>query len=505
MSAGDANVANAEEELPQIASKADRKAMRHHTAKKGFSKYISPRTELIIGVFVLIMICSPAIFFSISLSVPYYTLNMSKCNTSYLGLSDWGLNANPIPPQVFYSKKINPNIGMSSLSAQMSWLVDDKWTLFLSKGVCPNGKSSEWPKYCLPYNDPAQPELNYPGIWTMIDLENQLQLNAGLTTTPVYSDMTGAARNFKQAFGLSVLGCIMSWVLILYTIYAAIHTDIEEGHAGMKFQSDGPKKNGADGFGELRLTFTVDKSAISDEDVAKSLVEKHADHPSLESINPHALHRMVLEDDPVHTVTYTSAIAIELAIYLTLFGLAASVIRLLAMSDMVDIPDSWKGFFATCSIEVTPSTGIGILFYQCISMGLYTFALLAAELYYACEYLAQCMHNVMTHPDERTLVALHQEKTGAVPPEIWTGPVFLSRIHLTKVRAIQRVYEGLFGESHVLEKDAHKDAWVPPPANMRERTMQDVHEDALKQKAAKKAAATTTKSPIQPPNADFQL
>jgi len=527
------SVENEETQYQGTPSKEDRKAISHYVAKKGFSKYVSPRTEMIIGIVVFIMICSPAIFFTISLSVPYYTLAATNCNTTFVGTSDWGLDPNPIPPHVFYGPQVSPDIGLLNFKGQLDWLLMAPWSLYLSKGVCPNGKSSEWPKYCIPYNDPPRPSLGYPGVWTAIDLENQQQFNAGWTTTPVYSDMLGAAKNFRQAFGFSVLGCIVSWIFILYTVYTAIRTEIDDGHAGLDLK----KEKVPGDFGDLRLTFTVDKSQMSTEEVARALVEEHIDHPSIEGINVHVLHRMVAAEEQKNTVTYTSAIAIELVVYLTLFGIAVSIIRLLEQSDMVDVPQAWKGFFATCDIDIISGTGPGILFYQCVSMGLYVFALMLCELYYVTEYLAQCMHNLFTHPDERAVIELHAENTGAKKPVPWTGPVFLSRIHLTKVRAIQGAYEAVFGARHVLTKDSHKDAWVPPPASMKERTMHDVRLEQEQRKAAKaqqaapqpqaagappaagapKAAAAgggpkskptsaprpTTKNPVA--NADFQL
>ena len=484
-------------------SKEDRTAMAHYATKKGFSKYVSPKAELFIGIIAMIMICSPAIFFSISLAVPYYSLTTKNCNATFIGLSDWGLDPNPIPPRVFYGPTVSPDIGLLNFKGQLDWLINDKWTLYLSKGVCPNGKSSDWPKYCLPYIDPPKPALGYPGVWTAIDLENQQQYNAGWTKFPVYSDMLGAAKNFEQAFGISVVGCILSWILILYSIYGAIHTEIGDGHAGLDLTSQ--QKAEAE-LGDLRLTFSVDKSKTSTEDVAKALVERHSQHPSIEGINVHALHRMVVAEEQRNTVTYTSAIAIELIVYITLFGLAASVIRLLEQSDMVDTPDAWKGFFATCDIDISSGAGPAILVYQCITMGMYTFILILCEFYYIGEYLAQCMHNVMTHPDEQAMVELHAESTGAKKLVAWTGPVFLSRIHLTKVRAIQGVYESLFGARYVLTKNSHLDSWVPPPANMKERTMHDVRLEREQRKAAKKQAAGRAPPSNNPvANKEFQL
>ncbi len=457
-----------------MPSAADRKSVRINTAKKGFSKYISPRVELIIGVFALIMILSPALLFSIALSVPYYTLTPSNCNSTFIGNPQWGLNPSPIPPQVYYTSEMN----IKSLKDQLDWLVNNPWTVFLGKGVCPNGKSASWPSYCLSYGD-----AGVPSVWEMIDLQNQ-QGTAAIQ--PLYSDMVTGASKMKQAFGISVIGCVVSWILILYSIYDGIYTDIEDGSAGLNLAEEVTSKSNED----VRATFSATDNPEANEvavNTAAALVEKHIDDPVFKQLNVHALHRMVQQEEKPLVITYTHSIAVELASFMVLFALAISTLLSLEQSEVVTVgvDGPWSGFFVSCTVNVTPGAGPGIVYYQCVSMGIYVFLLVLCELYYISEYFTQCMHNIMTHPDEQTLIELHHEKTGASKKiVIWTGPVFLSRIHLTKVRAIQRIYEAMFGARYVQEKHAHLDPWVAPRTEAAERTLEDIRSEIARKKAA---------------------
>ena len=54
-------------------------------ASKGFAKYIGPNTQIALGVLVVIFSVTPAIFFSVSLSAPYFTIKQSGCNINEIG------------------------------------------------------------------------------------------------------------------------------------------------------------------------------------------------------------------------------------------------------------------------------------------------------------------------------------------------------------------------------------------------------------------------------------
>lgn len=496
------------EVAPQVVhtpSVADRKAIKIITAKKGFSKYISPQTELAIGIFVLLMIISPAIFFSVALSVQYYTITPSSCqyNETWIGIQgdpgNFGQNPNPIPPVVFYRENTQSNTPIMDLSTQLDWLLGS-WEVFLGKGVCPNGKKSEWDKkvnFCLPYEDAGIPDKHIGSVWKMIDVENSRQAVSGAVKPAVYSDFTISANNFTRAFGLSVIGCIASWILILYTIRDAIQTDFQDGDAGL----DVAEKEQEESDENFRITFSEfseenpNGGSVDHEKIAKDLISEHFDSHSLHKLNIHALHAMHESEEKKKTVTYTTAITIELIVFLILFSFAAYVYRLLSTSDFVALEGAWKGFFPYCDVTVTAGAGPGILLYQCVSMGFYAFSLMACEAYYAVEYLAQCMHHVMTHPDEARMIELHKEKEGMPNKAVtWTGPVFMSRIHLTKVRAIQQIWEFVVGPKHVVQKDSHMDAWIPPP-NGRERSMHDVRAEQQTKAGAPKGQPAPPRKP----------
>ena len=64
-----------------------------------------------------------------------------------------------------------------------------------------------------------------------------------------------------------------------------------------------------------------------------------------------------------------------------------SILKLVVESDMTEIPKSWGGWFVSCTIGMEPAVGIGILYYQCVTMGLFLLAAFLAECYYLPEYV----------------------------------------------------------------------------------------------------------------------
>jgi hypothetical protein len=460
--------------LVATPSVADRKALKTITAKKGFSKYISPRTEMIIGVFVLLMIISPAIFFSIAVAAPYYTVTPSNCMTTngiWNGLlsnqinlvnntapgTGFGNTPNPIPPVVFYR---NQPYNMMNLNDQLGWLLGE-WTVYLDRGVCPNGQAKSWPKYCLPYTD----DDNTPNIWKQMDIENQLQVLAGVKP-PVVSDFQTSAIEFNKAYSLSVIGCIVSWVFIFFTIYDAVKTDFSNGDAITDADQEEevePSRTTFSAFSESNPT------GEDHEAIAKKLVSEHFHTHKLHRLNAATLHRMADDDEPKKFITYTTSITIELVVFLTLFTFCAYVLNLISQTDLVSLQNGWAGFFPYCQVAVTKRSGPGVLVYQCVSMGLYAFSLLLCELYYIGEYVAQCMRSVV-HPDEAKAIEMHTQKQG-LKHVVWTGPVFMSRIHLTKVRTIQNLRDYLFGPSVSVTGSSGMDTWAPMHA---ERNIHDI-------------------------------
>ena len=73
--------------------------------------------------------------------------------------------------------------------------------------------------------------------------------------------------------------------------------------------------------------------------------------------------------------------------------------------------------------------------------------LAAAELYYLTEYIDHCMHEYLTHPSEREELKIHADSTGDSTklPKAWKGPVFMTRLHLLKVRAVKQTYFWIYG------------------------------------------------------------
>jgi hypothetical protein len=90
-------------------------------------------------------------------------------------------------------------------------------------------------------------------------------------------------------------------------------------------------------------------------------------------------------------------------------------------------------------------------------MGIYVSLLGLSELYYGYEYLTQCNHHLMTHPDDREHIESLVDENGnplmaTAPKRDWVGPVVSSRLHILKVRAIKKVIHPIivliYGEDH---------------------------------------------------------
>ena len=421
--------------------------------------------------------------------------------------------AHVIPPTLFFRE--SDGITDISNDATFPQIFSREWTMYLGKGVCPNGeifpssfvKKTPVPtpapttagpttapttpsgtmvptiaptvsvSTLAPTLTPVQPDVSptsclpYIGttVWTNIDLENQyLMQESNGTPEPVYSNMVQASKNFRQAYDLSVLGCILSWVLIIFSVYDAVNTeDMVDGHAGMTFEEVDIEGRGSIAPFQMGHPETIAMEAEEEKHaaIATQLIDDNVQH--LMKLNVNALNRMVENEEKNNTVTYTVSITVEMVSFMILFGFAASVLKLLHESDMTEIPNAWRGFFPSCNITMTTGSGPAILLYQCISMGAYTITLLLCELYYVKEYLTQCMYNVFTHPDDRAAERLHKERQGETHHEVaWTGPVFMSRIHLTKVRAVKGVFEAIFGrKKNRALNTSHVDGWHTPNAN----------------------------------------
>lgn len=337
-----------------------------------------------------------------------------------------------------------------------------------------------------------------PTVWTNIDRYNELTQNQGITTKAT-GDMNQGARNFEQAYNLSVGGCVFAWLLIFYSVYDAIHTeDLIEGHAGMTFSDmvDGDGLEEEDDGRHSIAPFAMDNSSQNedeeDHEIVSQMITKHFEDHGLSAINVHALNRIQEEED--NTKTFTDKIALEFSIFLCLFGFAVSVIKLLYESDLTISEPSWAGLFPSCTFKVGFGPGIGLLYYQCVSMGMYTLTMFLAELYYVTKYFSQCMRNFFTHPDEIVLDTLHKERDGIeVKEDKWAGPVFLSRIHLTKVRTIKMLWSLVANKPTTSRTPLYYDGFQNIS---KERTIHDVRAPVL-QRGPAPGAPPARKPPVK--------
>ena len=375
-------------------------------ASKGFAKYIGPNTQIALGVLVVIFSVTPAIFFSVSLSAPYFTIKQSGCNINEIEDLTGYSQAVTIPAQQYYQEAE----GITNMGSQMSWWILDHWTILLHAGVCPNGigmkdDGTRDVSYCLPYQSPK------PDIWQLINVYDQYLIQEGENLP--YADFEQGAKNFRQAWNLSVPSCVFAWIFIFASLISALHTD---EHIELKL--DKPVNE-------------IDHESATPEELAH-----------------HILHIEEKQDEHIEgNKSYTKAIAIEFTIYLLMFGMATSVLKLIEESDLVRYPQAWQGFYPTCTLDIQPEAGLGILYYQCVSMGIYVCLLAAAELYYLTEYIDHCMHEYLTHPSEREELKIHADSTGDSTklPKAWKGPVFMTRLHLLKVRAVKQTYFWIYG------------------------------------------------------------
>lgn len=375
-------------------------------ASKGFSKHIGPNTQILLGVIVVIFSITPAIFFSLTLTSPYYTIKQSSCDIPLLHNLTLYSNAVSLPAQQYYSA----TEGITSMGSQMSWWIDDHWTMLLHKGVCPNGigmkdDGTHEGTYCLPYRPPT------PDIWQLIDVYDQQLIQEGYDLP--YVDFEQGAKNFRQAWMLAIPSCVFAWIFIIASLISAVRTD---EHIELKLD---------------RQIHEVDQDTATPEELAE-----------------HILHIEEMQDEHIEgNESYTKAIATEFTIYLLMFGMATSILKLVEESDLVLHPQAWQGFYPTCNINLQPEAGVGILYYQCVSMGIYVCTLAAAEVYYLSEYINHCMHEYLTHPSEREELRLHADSSGdsSKIPNKWKGPVFMTRLHLLKVRAVKQTYFLIYG------------------------------------------------------------
>ncbi len=376
-------------------------------ASKGFSKHLDHNAQIALGFLVVVFSITPAIFFSCSLTAPYYTIKQSGCDYNALYNLTQFTNANTIPAQQYYQAVE----GIPSMGTQMSWWVNDHWTMLLHKGVCPNGIGMEDNgehdgTYCLAYNPTS------PNIWKLVDTYDQMLIQQGNKQIP-YVDFEQGAKNFRQAWNLSIPACLFSWIFIIASLVSSLRTD---EHIELNLE---------------KPVHDIDHDNATPEELAEHIV--HIEEKQEEHIEGNE--------------SYTKAIAIEFTLYLLMFGMATSVLKLVEESDLVLYPQAWQGFFPTCSIDLQPEAGVGILYYQCVSMGIYVCLLAAAELYYLTEYINHCMHEYLTHPSEREELRMHADSTGdnSKIPKTWKGPVFMTRLHLLKVRAVKQSYYFVYG------------------------------------------------------------
>lgn len=381
-------------------------------ASKGFSKHLSPTAQLVLGFMVVFMSITPAIFFSVTLATPYYSVEQTGCNYPLLkNLTEYGANAQPMPIAMWYSDAgVLEQVGNdSAFVPAFSWMFKDHWTMWLHAGMCPNGKELDSgapeEKYCIPWKD-----NNIPTIWQKVDLYNQYLIGEGHTDIE-YSDMEQGAKNFMQAWQMSIPSCVFAWLLVMVSMVAALYTD---EHIELKLDKD---------------VHALDHEQASPEELADHIL--HID----EKVDEHS----------AGDASYTKAIAAEFVVYLTMFGMATSILKLVEEGDFVVYPQSWQGLFPTCTIEVKPMGATAILYYQCVSMGVYVAMLFLAELYYISEYINHCMHHYLTHPDEQEHLKAHADSTGddSNIPDTWKGPKFATRLHLLKVKAIKTVFYSL--------------------------------------------------------------
>jgi hypothetical protein len=396
----------------------DKKTVYTSKASKGFSKHISPELQLCLGFGVVLMSITPAIFFTITLILPYYSVHQSNCNIPLLkNLTEWGSNPLPLPVATYYQRAQ----GIVDMSQEMEWVFEEHWTMYLHAGMCPNGKmegDNDLPDqdWCLPWIDTDAT----PNVWQSIDLYNQLLIGQG-NKDIMYSDMEAGAKNFKQAWQMTIPSCAFAWVFILVSIFVALHTD---EHIELEFDKD------VHGFDHHKAT---------PEQIAEHIL--HIDEKETEHADGDA--------------SYTKAIAAEFIIYLMMFGNATSILKLVEEGDFVEYPQSWQGFFPTCTMSIVTEPSVYILYYQAISMGIYVGLLFFAEVYYISEYITHCMHHYLTHPDEQLEIQHHADSTGDhgnIPKE-WKGPKFMTRLHLLKVRAVKTVFYGV--HNSVFEETEH--------------------------------------------------
>lgn len=423
----------------RILSTTTNSSVKIKKARKGFTSYLSERSQVIVGFLVFLTAISPAIFFSAVLGAPYYTVTPHSCNNALLlNQSEWGVNANPIPPQTFYFNEK----GVTDLTSWHDWLYNGEWTIYINLGVCPTSKGSSradtaaYKSYCLPFDDASTPT-----VWQQIDIQNQRY--------DIYSDFNQGAKNYRQAYRLAIAGCIFAWILITYSLIHAYYTDEHIEHEF--FEDTNPQrpppstvydKEEADSSGVQLQDLSAEEGGGDGEVIPAP----NAPQPTYDN-----------DDDGDGDVTYTKAVVFEFLIFVFLFGMSTSVLKLIVESELSYDATQWQGWFPTCQVKIESGASVGLLYYQSITMGIYVCLLGLSEMYYGYEYLIQCNHHLMTHPDDRDHIESLVDENGnplvsTAPKRAWTGPVVSSRLHILKVRAIKKlihpIIELIYGSDH---------------------------------------------------------
>jgi hypothetical protein len=170
--------------------------------------------------------------------------------------------------------------------------------------------TATYASYCLPFDD-----SNTPTVWQEIDLQNQ--------RNEIYSDFNQGAKNYRQAYRLAIAGCIFAWVLITYSLVHAYYTDEHLEHEF--FEDDGRqstpsmKDNGGDAAASgVQLQ---DMSGEGGEGEQEGELTPYNSPPPQ-------------KEDGDGVETYTRAVVFEFLIFVFLFGMSTSVLKLVVESEL---------------------------------------------------------------------------------------------------------------------------------------------------------------------------
>jgi len=84
---------------------------------------------------------------------------------------------------------------------------------------------------------------------------------------------------------------------------------------------------------------------------------------------------------------YFAAFFCEIILFVTLFCMAGSIFSLTMVNSEMKNPKAWAAWFPSCDVRITQGKGqggVGLIYYQLISMGLFIFLLGCFELYILC-------------------------------------------------------------------------------------------------------------------------